>query len=435
MTNVPSNQTNAFRGRIVFPKEPRIKGETVLVFAEQGTEAAAAAHRAAEQLQASGSSTQLIIGGSEMITDAASGRVPAYTRVLCTTAMLPPLSKALARTLGPRGLMPSVKRGTAVEDGEEMQRAVEQLVTGVDWRGDRAGVVRGAVGRIAFSEADLRKNVQALLDAVIEKAVSGLAGTKTSAHVVAGYARDTEAVDAQGQKVAKRTPGALKRGMYAYELTYSSIVGGATGAPELDAGPGAASALGRRIVNVAPALHSLPFFAQFLPGRPRVQRPMPAAGLDKGARNPLCAQAPTLRLTLAQHMGHAYVALTQRTNCMPARSVNASPHASMKSPTALGVFLAGAATVLLGFVTFCTPVFEKLWLLEATLPQGKAQFGVLGYKVRDVVTSMHLGYPRRTCLWLTQNFRRSTPTRSLRRSTRSLMSLFCSRSVRCTAPF
>lgn len=254
MTNVPSNQTNAFRGRIVFPKEPRIKGETVLVFAEQGTEAAAAAHRAAEQLQASGSSTQLIIGGSEMITDAASGRVPAYTRVLCTTAMLPALSKALARTLGPRGLMPSTKRGTAVEDGEEMQRAVEQLVTGVDWRGDRAGVVRGAVGRIAFSEADLRKNVQALLDAVIEKAVSGLAGTKTSAHVVAGYARDTESVDAQGQKVAKRTPGALKRGMYDYELTPFSTVGGAAGAPQLDAGPWPAFASGRRFVSVAYAI-------------------------------------------------------------------------------------------------------------------------------------------------------------------------------------
>ncbi|WFC93928.1 hypothetical protein MBRA1_000554 [Malassezia brasiliensis] len=66
----------------------------------------------------------------------------------------------------------------------------------------------------------------------------------------------------------------------------------------------------------------------------------------------------------------------------------------MKSPTALGVFLAGAATVLLGFVTFCTPVFEKLWLVESLLPQGKAQFGVLGYKVQDAVTSMHLGYPR-----------------------------------------
>ena len=50
VTNVPPNQTNAFRGRIVYPREPRIKGEVVLVFADQGTDAAAAAQRAAEQL-------------------------------------------------------------------------------------------------------------------------------------------------------------------------------------------------------------------------------------------------------------------------------------------------------------------------------------------------------------------------------------------------
>ncbi|WFD42331.1 hypothetical protein MPSI1_000973 [Malassezia psittaci] len=223
VTNVPSNQTNAFRGRIVFPKEPRIKGEVVLVFAEQGTDAAAAAHKSAEELKTSGSSTQLIIGGSEMITDAASGRVPAYTRVLSTAALLPSLSRALARTLGPRGLMPSAKRGTVVQDGEEMQNAIRNLLTGVDWRGDRTGVVRGAIGRISFSEEDLRKNVQALLDAVIEKAVSGLGGTKTSAHVIAGYARDKEAVDASGQRVSTRTPGAMKRGTFWLPSTNSAL--------------------------------------------------------------------------------------------------------------------------------------------------------------------------------------------------------------------
>ncbi|WFC98247.1 hypothetical protein MYAM1_000972 [Malassezia yamatoensis] len=301
VTNVPSNQTNAFRGRIVFPKEPRIKGEVVLVFAEQGTDAAAAAHKSAEELQTSGSSTQLIIGGSEMIADAASGRVPAYTRVLSTAALLPSLSRALARTLGPRGLMPSAKRGTVVEDGEEMQNAIRNLLTGVDWRGDRNGVVRGAVGRIAFSEEDLRKNVETLLDAVIEKAVSGLGGTKTSAHVIAGYSRDTEAVDASGQKTLTRTPGAMKRA-----------------------------------------------------GKSDPQH-------TKALKNP--KQSIVFSI-------------------------------SMKSAIALGVFLAAAATVLLGFATFCTPVFHKLWLLETTFPQQQIHWGTLGYEARNLFTPRHLGYPR-----------------------------------------
>lgn len=212
VTSVPPNQTNAFRGRIVYPKDPRIKGETALVFAEQDTEAARAAEAAAAQLRESNSSMRLIIGGQEMIGETASGRVPPFTRVLCTGALLPSLSRTLARTLGPKGLMPSVKRGTVVDDAEEMQRAIEQLVTGVDWRGDRLGVVRGAVGRISFTEADLRANVHALLDSVIARAASGLAGTKVSAKVVAGYARDLTSQDAQGTLIQRRGPSPLKRG-------------------------------------------------------------------------------------------------------------------------------------------------------------------------------------------------------------------------------
>lgn len=212
MTSVPPNQTNAFRGRIVYPKDPRVKGETALVFADQGTEAALAAEKAAAQLRESGSSMRLITGGNEMISETASGRVPPFTRVLCTSALLPSLSRTLARTLGPKGLMPSVKRGTVVEDGEEMQRAIEQLLSGVDWRGDRLGVVRGAVGRISFTDAELRANVQALLDSVIARAAGGLAGTKVSAKVVAGYARDLTREDTDGKPLMYRGPSPLKRG-------------------------------------------------------------------------------------------------------------------------------------------------------------------------------------------------------------------------------
>ena len=139
VTSVPPNQTNAFRGRISFPKDPRIKGETVLVFAEQGSETADAAQQAAAQLEASGSSMRLVIGGNDMIADTVAGRVPSFSRVLCTSGLLPSMSRSLARALGPKGLMPSAKRGTVVDDAEGMQQAIEQLVTGVDWRGDRVG--------------------------------------------------------------------------------------------------------------------------------------------------------------------------------------------------------------------------------------------------------------------------------------------------------
>ena len=45
----------------------------------------------------------------------------------------------LARTLGPKGLMPSVKRGTVASDVEQ---AVKEARGGLDWKGDTRGVVR-----------------------------------------------------------------------------------------------------------------------------------------------------------------------------------------------------------------------------------------------------------------------------------------------------
>lgn len=222
VTSVPPNQTNAFRGRLNYPRDPRIRGEVVLVFVEQGTEAEEAAKRAAAQLAESGSTTKLIIGGTEMIGNVSENRVPPFTKVLCTTDILPALSRSLARTLGPRGLMPSTKRGTAVEDGEEMQRAIDELITGVDWRSDRTGVVRGAVGRISFTAGELRSNVQALIDAVIGKVASGLSGTRMSASVVEGYARN----EPNGIGGLTRNPAAMKRALSVVKQVHLSSTQG-----------------------------------------------------------------------------------------------------------------------------------------------------------------------------------------------------------------
>lgn len=46
---------------------------------------------------------------------------------------------ALARLLGPKGLMPSVKRGTVATD---VAQAVKEARGGLDWKGDAKGVVR-----------------------------------------------------------------------------------------------------------------------------------------------------------------------------------------------------------------------------------------------------------------------------------------------------
>ena len=55
---------------------------------------------------------------------------------------------ALAKLLGPKGLMPSVKRGTVATDVAE---AVREARGGLDWRGDSKGVVRAGQSFIGFS--------------------------------------------------------------------------------------------------------------------------------------------------------------------------------------------------------------------------------------------------------------------------------------------
>jgi large subunit ribosomal protein L1 len=84
------------RGSIVLPKS--IKQEaTILVFAEG---------KAAEDAKQAGAH---IVGGTELIPRVEAGEFK-FDKCLCTPALLPAVAK-IARYLGPKNLMPSVKRG------------------------------------------------------------------------------------------------------------------------------------------------------------------------------------------------------------------------------------------------------------------------------------------------------------------------------------
>lgn len=70
----------------------------------------------------------------------------------------------LAKTLGPKGLMPNPKSGTVTFD---IARTVKELKGGrVEFKMDQFGVIHAAVGRASFPEANILGNVQAFLDAL-----------------------------------------------------------------------------------------------------------------------------------------------------------------------------------------------------------------------------------------------------------------------------
>jgi large subunit ribosomal protein L1 len=193
-TTVDSHQTNALRGRLALPNEPRTKAERFLIFAEDGSEVVTAVQGLIEQNPSLRST--ITIGGTELINDVVAGSGAAagldFTKVLCTQGLIAPLSKSLARSLGPKGLMPSAKRGTVVSSGAEMLAAIREAQGALDWRGDRNGVIRSAVGRIHFTEDQLRANIAAFLHGVVDKISLGLiSGTATS-----GVARPSSTVGA-----------------------------------------------------------------------------------------------------------------------------------------------------------------------------------------------------------------------------------------------
>ena len=102
----------------------------ILVFTEPSSPSSAAA-------QAAGAH---IVGGEELIPKILSGEI-LPTKVLSTPGMLGAVSRSLARFLGPKGLMPSAKRG-GVGEGEELGKRIKEAGGTLEWKADKLGVIR-----------------------------------------------------------------------------------------------------------------------------------------------------------------------------------------------------------------------------------------------------------------------------------------------------
>lgn len=73
-----------------------------------------------------------------------SGKYQATT-VLCTSALIRTITPRLGRILGPKGLMPSERRGTVTDNIAEY---IKKLSSSTEWRGDKAGAIRMPVGKV-----------------------------------------------------------------------------------------------------------------------------------------------------------------------------------------------------------------------------------------------------------------------------------------------
>ena len=105
-----------------------------------------------------------IVGGDEFIEKIKSGEMN-FEKLICTPSMMIKLSK-LGKVLGPKGLMPNPKLGSVTED---LKTAIVNAKSGqAEIRNDKDGNIGVSIGKKSFSDEQLIKNYNAILD-VLEK--------------------------------------------------------------------------------------------------------------------------------------------------------------------------------------------------------------------------------------------------------------------------
>jgi large subunit ribosomal protein L1 len=128
-----------------------------------------------------------------------------------TIAMADQMGKVggLGRILGRRGLMPNPRSGTVVREVEDLPNVIRELKGGrVEFRNDRTGNVHVTIGKKNFSEAQIRENALAVIDAINRNKPSGLKGiycrTLSLATTMSpGIALDVNAALADASSVAQ----------------------------------------------------------------------------------------------------------------------------------------------------------------------------------------------------------------------------------------
>jgi large subunit ribosomal protein L1 len=101
-----------------------------------------------------------IVGSEEFIEKIKAGDLN-FEKLICTPGMMIKLSK-LGKVLGPKGLMPNPKLGSV---SENVKQAVLDAKSGqAEIRNDKDGNIGVSIGKKSFSDDQLLKNYNAILD-------------------------------------------------------------------------------------------------------------------------------------------------------------------------------------------------------------------------------------------------------------------------------
>jgi large subunit ribosomal protein L1 len=145
-----------------------------------------------------------LVGEDDVFEIIKSGKID-FERCIAHPVSLTKMGKAgLPKILGPRGLMPSIKLGTVVENPAG---AVRTMLGGSMYR-ERQGVVRMAVGQLRFTPEQLRDNIRAFMEK-LKKDAANLSDTisKEISEVVSKFKRALVKVDSWQVLSSTNSPG------------------------------------------------------------------------------------------------------------------------------------------------------------------------------------------------------------------------------------
>ncbi|HWK41295.1 MAG TPA: 50S ribosomal protein L1, partial [Croceibacterium sp.] len=96
-----------------------------------------------------------------------------YGRVIATPDMMGIVGR-LGKTLGPKGLMPNPKLGTVTPN---VAQAVKDAKGGqVEFRVEKQGIIHSGIGKLSFTEDQLKTNFDAFVDAIVKAKPAGAKG-------------------------------------------------------------------------------------------------------------------------------------------------------------------------------------------------------------------------------------------------------------------
>jgi large subunit ribosomal protein L1 len=113
------------------------------------------------------------VGGEELIPRIQNEGWFDFDVVVATPDMMGVVGR-LGKVLGPKGLMPNPKAGTVTMD---VTKAIADIKAGkIEYRLDKANIVHVPVGKVSFTEDQLKANYDAVIDAILKAKPSTLKG-------------------------------------------------------------------------------------------------------------------------------------------------------------------------------------------------------------------------------------------------------------------